>query len=229
MKTIKYLGLFVAMVFLIQSNLFAQLKSFKISVKGDTINKIDNKNLKQGKWSITMPPLRGEPGYNIEGIYKNDLKEGIFRHYTTEGDIVVVENYFRGGKEGIQQYYTPLGDLLREESWKAYNPDSPYDTIPIYGTGSGEILSYKIVKAQVYSVKQGLWKFYQPENGEVIKTENWERNNLVLPKKDVAKAAPTGKSLDGVKKVIAKTPQMLEWEKKNNGKKKAVRNGATSL
>ena len=205
MKRIKCLSLILGLIFLMQSNLFAQLKSYKISAKGDTINKIDKNNFKQGKWVVAVAPLRGELGYNEEGLYKNNLKEGIFRHYTTEGDIVVVENYLRGGKDGVQQYYTPLGELIREEGWKAFNPDSPYDTIPIYGTGSGEIISYKVVKAETYSVKQGIWKYYQIENGDVIKTENWDRNNLVLPKKEAPVVVAGGKSLGGVKKVVAKT------------------------
>ena len=228
MKTIKYLGLFIAMFFLIQSNLFAQLKSFKISAKGDTINKIDKKNRMQGKWVIRKEALRGEPGYEEEGIYKDSLKEGVFRHYTLEGDAIGYETFLHGAKDGSQQYYTPLGVLVREESWRGFNKDSPYDTIPIYGTGSGEIIEMRVVKAIPYSVKQGEWKYYEPVSGELIKTEKWDRNNLVLPKKE-APVVAGGKSLGGVKKVVAKTPQMLEWERKNNGKKKAVRNGATSL
>ncbi len=205
----------------------AQYKSFKISENRDTINRIDQKGLKQGKWVIHTNAMRGEEGWEEEGMYKNDMKEGIFRRYTLMGDPIGFETWLHGGKDGPQQYYSPLGDLLREESWKGYNPDSPYDTIPIYGTGNGEILSYKYVKAEPYSVKQGTWKYYEGGTGKLIKTEEWFLNNLVVPKTPEQKAVAA--TLDGVKKVVQKTPEMLEWEKKNKGKKGAIRNGQTGL
>jgi len=208
-------------------SIHAQLKSFKISAKGDTINKIDKKGFKQGKFFLRTEELRGEPGFEEEGIFKNDAKEGIWRRYNLMGDPIGFETYLHGGKDGPQQYYSPLGELLREESWKGYNPDAPYDTIAIYGTGSNEIVDYKIVKAEQYSVKHGFWRYYEAVTGRLFKTEEWDRNNIILPntpKKEVA-----GNSLKGVKKEVAKTAEMLEWEKKNRGKKGAIRNGQTGL
>jgi hypothetical protein len=228
MKHIKiYQAIFIFSLLLCANFSQAQLKSFKISANKDTINKIDKKSYKQGKWVFRTEELRGEPGFEEEGMYKNDMKEGIWRRYTLMGDPIGFETYLHGGKDGPQQYYSPLGELLREESWRGYNPDSPYDTIPIYGTGSGEIIDYKIVKAEQYSVKHGIWKYYEPVTGRLLKSEEWDRNVVVLP--NAPKSIAAGKSLPGVKKVVAKTPEMLEWERKNRGKKKVVRDGATSL
>ena len=208
-------------------NVDAQYKSFKIGAKGDTINKIDKKGFKQGKYVLRTEELRGEPGFEEEGIYKNNTKEGIWRRYNLMGDPTGFETYLHGGKDGFQQYYSALGELLREENWRGYNPDTPFDTIAIYGTGSNEIVDYKIVKAEQYSIKQGMWRFYEPVTGRLLKTEEWDRNNLILPnslKKEVGI-----NSLKAVKKEVAKTASMLEWEKKNKGKKNVVRNGQTGL
>lgn len=202
----------------------AQYKSYKLNAKGDTINRVTSAGLKEGKWVISVPELRGEPGYDEEGVFKKGVKEGYWRKYSTQGDLLAVEHYFNGGKDGLQQYFNFLGGLEREENWKGYNPDAPYDTIPIYGTGSGEIINFKIVKAQQYSVKNGEWRYYDPNTGELIRKENWVINVIVKPTQ--AKAAPVVKT---EKKVVEKTPQMLEWEKKNRGKKGAIRNGATGL
>jgi antitoxin component YwqK of YwqJK toxin-antitoxin module len=220
--------LFFISSFLLTKSTLAQLKSFIISAKGDTINKVDKKNLKQGKWVLRTEELRGEPGFEEEGIFKDNLKEGIWRKYNLQGDPIGFETYLHGGKDGLQQYYSPLGELIREESWRGFNPDAPYDTIAVYGTGSNEIIDYKIVKAQQYSVKHGIWKYYETVTGRLLKTEEWKTNNLVLPNTPKTETAG-GKSLGGVKKVVAKTPQMLEWEKKNKGKKKAVRSGETGM
>lgn len=208
-------------------NADAQYKSFKIGAKGDTINKIDKKGFKQGKYVLRTEELRGEPGFEEEGMYKNNTKEGIWRRYNLMGDPIGFETYLHGGKDGFQQYYSALGELLREENWRGYNPDAPFDTIAIYGTGSNEIVDYKIVKAEQYSIKQGIWRFYEPVTGRLLKTEEWDRNNIVLP--NTPKKEVSGISLKGLKKEIAKTPQMLEWEKKNKGKKNVVRNGQTGL
>ena len=49
---------------------FSQPGSYIIGVKGDTLNKVDIKNQKQGKWVIRVDEVRGEPGYEEEGMLK---------------------------------------------------------------------------------------------------------------------------------------------------------------
>jgi hypothetical protein len=220
------LGISFLVFILFYTNGRAQYKSFQLNADGDTLNAIDNNGLKQGKWVLHVDEIRGEPGYEEEGIFVKDKKEGVWRQYNLTGDLVGVENYTLGGKDGVQQYYTYLGDLVREESWRAYNPEHPFDTIPVYGTGSDEILEFKIVPAVQYSVKHGDWKYYEPGSGRMVKTEKYDRGLLLKP--DSAPALTVNTVTDKPKKV-EKTPQMLEWEKKNKGKKKALRDGSTRI
>jgi hypothetical protein len=226
MRCIKFhqLLLIIILQTIIANKAVAQYKTFKLNDNGDTLNAVDKKDLKQGKWVIHVDELRGEPGYEEEGIFKNNDKEGVWRRYNLMGDLIAIENYSHGGKDGKQQYYTYLGDLVREESWKGYNPDAPYDTLAMYGTGSNDITGYKIVKAEQYSVKNGEWKYYDPTTGRLMKSEQWELNVLIDPNKGkatVVVAAPNKKP--------EKTAQMLEWEKKNKGKKRVIRDGSTGL
>ncbi len=220
---IRQLLILTIIQFLFFMNGTAQYKSFKLTATGDTINAIDNNDLKQGKWVIHVDELRGEPGYEEEGIFVKNKKEAIWRKYSLSGDIIAVEFYKLGGKDGVQQYYTYLGDLIREESWRGYNPDAPYDTIPVYGTGSNEIVEYKIVKAEPYSVKHGEWKYFEPGNGRLMKVEKYDRGLLETPESTVKAVVPIDKN-----KKVEKTPEMIEWEKKNKGKKKVLRDGRTS-
>ncbi len=221
---IRYLFLLATMLSLFYTSGMAQYKTYKLNAEGDTLNAIDKKDMKQGKWVLHVEPLRGEPGYEEEGLFKNNNKEGIWRKYSLQGDIIAVELYKRGGKDGIQQYYTYLGDLIREESWRGYDPDAPYDTIAVYGEGNNEIIDYKIVKADQYSVRHGEWKYFDAGTGRLVKAEKYERGHLETPNdnKKTVVAAPAEK-----KKEVKKTPEMLEWEKKNKGKKNVVRDGRT--
>lgn len=215
----RIIALFIALLFIFcQAD--AQYKTYTISQKGDTLNAIDINGMKQGKWVVHVDPLRGEPGYEEEGIFVNDKKEGHWRRYTLQGDLIAYENYKDGDKDGKSEYFTNLGDLLREENWRGYNPDQPYDTIPVYGTGSNEILSFKIVKAEPYSVKDGDWTYYDPGSGKIIKIEKYDRGYLLTPPKSTEVAD------EPMKKIVPK--EVLEYEKKNAHKKKVkVRDGST--
>lgn len=220
---IRKLTVLLVLLFSVMNNGFAQYKTFMMTTDGDTINATDKKDQKQGLWIITVAELRGEPGYEEEGKYKDNKREGVWKRFSNQGDLVGTENYRFGGKDGVQQYFTMHGELIREEGWRAYNPDAPYDTIAIYGTGNNEILSYKIVKAEQYSVKHGDWKFYDPSNGRVLKKETYDRGLL---KKD-----PESDLLvtdDSPKKKV-KPKEVQEFEKKNSGKKKKNRDGATGM
>lgn len=215
--------LFMALQFtLFNSN--AQYKSYKISPKGDTLNAIDNNGLKQGKWVIHVDPLRGEPGYEEEGIFVNGKKEGHWRKYTLMGDLIAYENYKNGDKDGKSEYFTQYGDLLRVENWRGYNPDEPYDTIPIYGNDNDQIVSYKIIKAQPYSVKDGEWTYYDPNSGKIIRTENYDRGYL---EKDRFNTTNVFVPDSAMKKIVPK--EVLEYQEKNRHKKRIrVRDGSTS-
>ncbi len=223
-NTIHNLAVIFLLLVVFPNNGFSQYKDYQLSPKGDTLNAIDKNNLKQGKWIITVAELRGEPGYEEEGILKDGKKEGTWRRYNSHGDLLGIENYRYGGKDGLQQYFTNFGEMVREENWRAYNPEAPYDTIAVYGTGSNEIINYKIVKAEQYSVRHGEWKFYDPATGRIVKTEIFDRNHI-QKKPDLAEAVADNKPK---KKVVPK--EVLEFEKKNSGKKKVkLREGQTGL
>jgi hypothetical protein len=213
-------------LFLLQLSLksFSQYKSYDITVDGDTIDIIDAAGLKQGSWIESKAAMRGEPGCEEEGTYKDGMREGFWRRYSLQGDLLAVENYSRGGKSGLQRYYSFLGGLEREENWRAYNPDAPYDTIPVYGAGNDDVLEFKVVKAEQYSVKDGVWRYYDPETGRLVRSEEWDRNRLMTPQEDYSRAGKYEKP-----KKVDKTPEMLEWERKNAGKKRVLRDGATGL
>jgi hypothetical protein len=198
--------------------------SYQLSVSGDTINCVDKKNMKQGKWVIRTEELRGEPGYEEEGEFADDKKEGPWRRYNLQGDILAIEFYKWGNRDGKQQYFTMLGDLLREESWKAVNPENPYDTIDVPDLNNPMVMQSKIIKHEAAEVKNGSWKFYDPATGMILKTEYW-----VYGQKEKSGGGTTQPVATDPANPAPKPKAVEEWEKKNSGKKKVtVRDGRTS-
>lgn len=232
--------LFILLLF-ISAAAQAQWKSYIIGSNGDTLNRVDIKGQKQGPWAIKVENARGERGYEEEGVFLNDQKEGPWRRYSLEGDLIAFENYRYGMKDGKNVYFTNAGEPLREESWRAIDPKNPYDTVAIRDLNDpSKILRYQVVKVEPASYKHGTWTYYNTLNGTIEATEQWIMNR---PKSEVEQGmaggaddlAPIdvsgGKSTakkDEDKKATTKPKEVLDFEKKNAGKKKIkVRDGST--
>ncbi len=202
-----------------------QLKSYIISPNGDTLNMVDANNIKQGPWVIRVEDLRGEPGYEEEGFYIEGKREGPWRRYSLMGDLTGIENYKWGEKDGKQQYFTKMGDLLREESWRATNPENPYDTLQVPDPEVPDKWETKVIKMEVSTVAHGTWKYYEPATGFITKQETYffgqvDKNSIIGGK--------SGVTAD--KKAPERPKEVEDWEKKNSGKKKVkVRDGTTGF
>jgi hypothetical protein len=203
----------------------AQWTSYIIGVKGDTLNKVDTKGMKQGKWVNHVDELRGEPGYEEEGEYKDNRKEGPWRIYSLQGDLKGLEFYRWGNKDGVCQYFNSAGALIREESWRALNPDKLYDTLVVEDIDHLNEYRTVIVKNEGVAIKHGVWKFYDPSTGMITRTETYTMGKLETPK--AAPAAADSTQLANRK--LVKPREVQEYEKKNAGKKKIrVRTGQTN-
>ena len=210
----------------------AQWKSYKlVNNDRDTINGIDNQDRRQGKWVIKVEGLRGEPGYDEEGIYKDGKKEGAWRCYTSMGDLYAVERFRWGNKDGKCQYFNIAG-LQREESWRAVNPDNPYDTVDVYDPIDPTKVEQKVVKIEGTAVKHGQWKYYESGSGALLKTENYILGKLEVPKPPVVinnGGAASDTATVAKPPVKVKPPAVQEFEKKNSKRKVKVLDGSAGL
>ena len=217
---------------------FSQWKSYTIGVKGDTLNIVDKNGKKQGRWVNKYEQLRGEPGFEEQGVYINDKKEGQWQIFSLMGDLQAIENYRWGNKNGRSMYFTPFGQPMREESWKAVNPDNPYDTVDIYGLNDPtKVVRRELMKLNGHTLRHGTWKFFDPDLGTVLKTEQYKLDKLVvagmvedeLAPIDISTGSTTKAKTDTTgKKTAAKPQAVLDYEKKNAGKKKVkTRDGST--
>ena len=225
--------LFLLLLFA-SSAAFAQCKDYIIGVKGDTLNCVDFKGRKQGPWVNKIPSLRGERGYEEEGVYKDYFKMGTWRMYSLEGDLQALENYRWGQRDGRNAYFNHVGQILREETWRAIDPTNPYDTVNVYDVNDpSKVIGRKVIKVESLTVKHGTWKYYDGMTGRLEKTEQWlmDRPKLEVENDDLAPIDVSDGTVkaEPKKPVVRQKPQaILDYEKKNSGKKKVkVRDGST--
>ena len=206
---------------LVSANTFAQWKDYRLINDGkDTINRIDHKGIKQGEWVVRVESLRGEPGFEEEGVFVNNRKEGEWRVFNLMGDLIGIEHYRWGNKDGVAQYFDINGSLRLEQGWKALNPDKAYDTIMVEDVDKLDSYHEVIVKNEGASLKHGAWKYYDPASGTVLRTENYTLGKLEGNSDAVAE--PTEK------KAVPKPKEVVEFEKIKKGKKKRYQDGSTN-
>jgi hypothetical protein len=225
------------MLLFISINGFGQWKSYVLGVRGDTLNRVDMKGKKQGPWVIKVPDLRGERGYEEEGYFEDDMKEGTWKKFSLEGVKIAEENYRWGKLNGRQQYFTYNGGLVREENWRAIDPANAYDTVAVYDLKDPNVeVGRVVVKNDGLALKHGKWTYYDPREGRIEATEQYVMGKLqtddngMIGDDDIrplsisqSKAKP-----DTVGKKVVKPQAILDYEKKNSGKKKVkVRDGNT--
>lgn len=200
---------------------FSQWKDYKINNNGDTLNRIDLTGRKQGPWVNRFETVRGEPGYEEEGWYVNNRKDGEWRLYSLMGDLVGIEFYKWGLKDSVCLYFNKHGELRLEQRWKAINPDKAFDTLLVEDPDKFDTYRTVIVKNEGASLRHGTWKYYDPETNMITRTETYVLGELEKNKAPVAGAATE-------KKPVTKPKEVLDFEKKNAGKKRIkVRDGST--
>jgi len=197
---------------------YSQWKTYIIGPKGDTLNCVDKLDRKQGRWVNHFDEIRGEPGYEEEGVYQNSRKEGTWRLYSLQGDLIGVEYFKWGFKDGVCQYFGINGTLLREESWRALNPDKLYDTLQIEDIDHLDHYKTVVVKNEGAALKDGVWKFYDPSTGEIARTEKYTLGKLEKNAAAQTAAAPP--------KTGTKPKEVLDFEKKTGKKKVKVQDGS---
>jgi len=213
--------LILVLFFTIQSS-FAQWKDYKLINDGkDTINRIDQKGIKHGEWVVHVESVRGEPGYEEEGVFENNRKEGEWRVFNLMGDLIGIENYRWGNKDGVAQYFDINGSLRMEQSWKALNPDKAYDTIMVEDVDKLDSYREVIIKNEGASLKHGSWKYYDPASGSVLRTENYMLGKLEGDNSSAA-AEPAEP------KKVPKPKEVVEFEKKKGKKKIKYQDGSTN-
>lgn len=170
------LGLYLL---LLSGTATAQWKDYMLTRKGDTLNRVDKNGKRQGPWVVSVPDLRGERGYEEEGYFADDAKEGTWKRFSLEGVKIAEEQYRWGKLNGKQRYYSYFGGLLREENWRAMDPSRSYDTVAVYDLKDPDKkIADVVVKNEGIAMRHGVFSYYDPRTGRLLSKETYVMNKL---------------------------------------------------
>ena len=164
-------------------------QSFEV-LKGDTINVVDQNNLKQGRW------VEMNNGVKIqEGNYIDNKKQGIWLKYYPKGIVAHKANYIGGRPEGKMCFYYESGEILEEGTWnndrwvgefKFYHKNGNLSYLWTYnenGKRTGEQKYYyesgklKIKGNWKDGIKEGEVKEYYPD-GSIWVIKDYQKGQL---------------------------------------------------
>jgi antitoxin component YwqK of YwqJK toxin-antitoxin module len=215
-----------------------------IIVDGDTINRIDENNLKQGFWKIfgNMRKLKEyEPTQVIEqGKYANSRKQGLWTKFFSSGKTKSEIEYKNSRPNGAYRTYFENGQIEEEGSWKnnrntsnfkryyengqvsqqfAFNPTGKRDGRQIYFYENGQVM----IEADIEAGKEKFVKeFY--EDGSIKAEKNFIDGKLDVANTKVYESAEPikEKKPEGVIQVVtvSKDEYVNSGDFKGDGKYK---------
>ncbi|OQX78816.1 MAG: hypothetical protein B6D61_04655, partial [Bacteroidetes bacterium 4484_249] len=154
----------------------------------ENINRIDRAGMKQGKWKYFYE----EGNISLEGEYKNDLKNGYFKEYAKNGNLISTSKYIDGilqedvaelAKLDIKTEYYPSGKPKIVASYKndvpegvrrEYSPEG--EIVAGYIFKRGNIVGEGIIDEA--GMKDGPWKEYYP-NGAVKSVGTYDKGKRI--------------------------------------------------
>lgn len=173
-------GLFL-MTLMVAVSLSLRAQSNDPSSRKAPLNQVDKNGRPHGSWYATQPARMGEPLYTEFGTYEHGRKNGIWYKMDEGGELLAVEGFRNNVLHGNSKYFEN-GHLAAEGPFRGLNPDQEYDTIwvadPI--TGFEKQVS---VSTERGSLKHGLWRFYDPQSGRLIREAEYQVDDLISEKK----------------------------------------------
>jgi antitoxin component YwqK of YwqJK toxin-antitoxin module len=173
----------------VKSDESSLVASFEILENGDTINRLDHKNRKLGKWLIINKGGYGEEDFMELGFFQENLRTGVWKTYTMEGVIISQEFYKQGNKSGEARYYDE-GQLYCVGNYLALRSKYDYDTIMVEDPLTSQFRPV-VIKTDVGSVRHGFWTYYDPQTNEVRRVVEYQADEMIYEKEYTAKVDST--------------------------------------
>jgi antitoxin component YwqK of YwqJK toxin-antitoxin module len=96
------------------------------------------------------------------------------------GDLLAVERYRNNVLDGESKYYE-RGRLAIVGNYRGLNPDHAFDTLYVMDPISGAEKPV-VVATERGSLRHGLWRYYDPERGRLLREEEYQVDELIRHK-----------------------------------------------
>jgi antitoxin component YwqK of YwqJK toxin-antitoxin module len=144
------------------------------------ININDSKGKPDGVWYTYTPAQMGEPAMAVLGSYDHGDKTGTWYTSDGQGNMLSIEQYKYNVKDGEMKYFEN-GQLSCVGHYRGLNPSYKVDTVLITHPITGEE-KYFYVPTERGSVRHGMWRFYDPLSGRLIREEEYQIDDLIYSK-----------------------------------------------
>lgn len=184
--TVPIFGTILCLLIFSSTNIWAQQRVPPIAQGLENINDVkefnitDKQKRKQGYWIINQDAKRNEPAITSIGKYIDNKKTGLWYNINKEGKPISILRYKKGVLDGTSQYFTD-GKLSCEGQWRGLNPDNKMDSVEVYDPRT-DMTSIVMVPSERGSLQHGIWKYYNPENGLLIREEEYQVSNRISKK-----------------------------------------------
>lgn len=167
--------IFLFTILLSSISLYSQI--LHIPQDPDSINQYNSKKQKTGFWIYDAKESLDGFSYNEIGYYENDKKQGKWIKYDGLGRLIAIENYRNDVLDGESLYFEK-GALSLKANFRGLNSDNLYDTFLLIHPVSLE--EYQVVVAtEKGTTRHGIWKYYNPKVGSVIRMEEYQVDSLI--------------------------------------------------
>lgn len=177
-KIMKHLFLMVLACLVFPVYLFSQPEALASNNKPSPLNQNDKHGKKVGMWYTQQPERMGEEAYSEFGNYNAGRKTGIWYHMNNEGEITSIEQFRNNVLDGEVKYFED-GKLVCIGHYRGLNPDYAFDTIYVEHPVTG-VEKQVVVATDRGTLKHGLWRFYDPQSGRLVREEDYQVDELIF-------------------------------------------------
>lgn len=142
------------------------------------VNRADADGRPHGMWMVSEDERMGEDAYIAFGNFDHGRKTGPWYKLTNDRQLLAMENYRDNLLDGEVKYYengrmTCLGHYRSIDHTSGI--DSVVVTNPVTGTES-----LRAVPKDKSTMRHGIWRFYDADNGRLLREEDYQADEMVF-------------------------------------------------
>lgn len=144
------------------------------------VNQLDVQGKRNGKWWISQPAVKGDPAVTEFGSYDHGRRYGVWYKLDENGDLLSIETYRNDWLDGEAKYFEK-GALYCVGHYRGLNTNQRYDTIVVMNPITHDEY-YKAIETDRGSVRHGIWRYFDPLSGYLVKEEEYQVDELIYKK-----------------------------------------------